>query len=223
MIDLSASQFQNITSPITFRLYGWNASGASGTFSVNDFTFNGATALPIELISFQSKVEKTSIVLNFSTATERNNDYFSIERSADGRTFQEIGRVQGAGDSYTTRHYAFNDPQPLTGINYYRLRQVDFDGAFAYSPVVSALFGQNKQLVLAPMPASEHLRMQVDEATNTDSRWQVFDLNGRQMMAGELPAETTEQTIEIGTLPEGIYVLRLTAGQTIYTERFRKI
>ncbi|MDX1913072.1 MAG: T9SS type A sorting domain-containing protein [Saprospiraceae bacterium] len=221
-IDLSGAAYQNITSAITFRLYGWNASGAGGTFSVNDFTFNGAVSLPVELLSFNARTEKTTIALHFSTATEHNNDYFSIERSAGGQAFTEIGRVQGAGDASTTRQYIFEDAQPLQGINYYRLRQVDFDGQYTYSPVVTALFGKERRLVLSPMPASENLRIQLDEAATTDGFWQVFDMTGRLMLAGELPAESSEQTLDISALPEGSYVLRLAIGQQSYSEQFRK-
>jgi hypothetical protein len=221
-IDLSGAEFQNITSEITFRLYGWDASLAAGTFSVNDFDFFGTTSLPIELISFRGWTEKESTLLRFSTATETNNDFFSIERSANGLGYVEIGRVKGAGTSFEPQEYRFIDQQPLPGKNYYRLRQVDFDGKFSLSPVVLTKFGEGRSIVLAPVPATETLRIQLDKSAKNDGLWQVFDLQGRVLLSGVFAAETTENDLIVRDLPDGTYFLRLNMGLEIWTERFQK-
>ncbi|MFN0035637.1 MAG: T9SS type A sorting domain-containing protein [Saprospiraceae bacterium] len=221
-IDLSGPSFQGLTSSITFRFYGWESTSAAGTFSINDFTFNGSVALPIELISFREKVENNFVHLFWATATERNNSHFSIERSTNGRNFSEIGQVKGAGDSFEPREYSYTDERPLQGKNYYRLRQVDFDGKYSYSRVVTATFGKASHITLAPMPASENVRILLAEPAQADGLWQVFDMSGRLMMAGEMLAEATEQNLNISALPEGAYVLRLAMGQEVSVAQFRK-
>ena len=130
--------------------------------------------------------------------------------------------VRADGTSFTTKECAFTDANPLQGKNYYRLKQVDFDGKYAYSPVVTATFGKARQMTLAPMPATETLNIQLENPTKDDGIWQVYDLSGRRLLSGEMLAETTEQPIRIAELPEGAYVLRLTVGQDVMVEQFRK-
>ena len=77
-------------------------------------------------------------------------------------------------------------------------------------------------MTLAPLPATETLSIQLEKPTQNDGLWQVFDMNGRQLLSGEILAETTEQSIRITELPEGAYVLRLTVGQEVMVEQFRK-
>jgi hypothetical protein len=221
-ITLTDADYQNITSGITYRLYAWGASSTAGTFSINDFTFNGAVTLPIELLYFNSKNNNSTTELIWSTATEIDNDYFSIQRSPNGRDYTEIGQVKGAGTSYEPHDYTFTDEHPLQGKNYYRLKQVDFDGKYSYSPVVTATFGKASLMTLAPVPATESLRIQLEKPTKDDGIWQVYDMNGRLLLFGEMLAETTEQPIHIAELPEGAYLLRLTVGQEVMVEQFWK-
>ena len=222
-IDLSAAAYQDITSPITFRFYGFNAVLASGTYSINDFTFNGSTALPIALSSFEATIENSIAFLSFSTASERDNDYFSIERSADATRFEAIGQVKGAGDSNESKNYTFTDDYPLPGKNYYRLRQVDFDGKFSYSKVVSVNFGNTGGITLSPMPTSNELRVSLDKPSNEEGIWQVLDMSGRTMRSGTFPAETSDYQLNASDLSEGAYVFRLVFGQETMTKKFRKI
>ena len=221
-ISLTAAPYQNITLGITFRFYAWNAKIPANQYSINDFTFNGTAALPIELLSFSGKVEKSTTQIFFSTATEVDNDYFSIERSPNSRDFSEIGQVKGAGTSYEPQDYIFTDERPLQGKNYYRLRQVDFDGRFSFSPVITATFGEAHQMTLAPLPATETLNIQFQTPSNEGGSWQVFDMSGRRLLSGEILAETVEQPVNIAKLPVGAYVLRLTVGQEVMVEQFRK-
>jgi len=210
----------------TFRLYGYDATGATGTLRIGDFTgndllINGST-LPIELIFFRGNTGKSGTQLIWQTATEIDNSHFSIQRSANGSDFTEIGEVKGAGTSYEPQEYTFTDERPLPGKNYYRLKQVDFDGKYSFSPVVSATFGKTRQMTLAPLPATETLNIQLENPTKDDGIWQVYDMNGRLLLSGEMLAESSEQSINIDGLPEGAYVLRLTAGQEVMVEQFRK-
>ncbi len=96
--------------------------------------------LPIELYSFNSKVHPEHIELNWTTATEINNDFFTLERSSDLYTWEIVGFVQGAGTTSEKRHYSLNDYNPLDGVTYYRLKQTDFDGKFEYFGPLSVMY-----------------------------------------------------------------------------------
>lgn len=194
----------------------------SGITSLTDFAIASGGVLPIRLTQLSAKALDNFTSLSWQTATEQDNDYFSIERSANGQSYREIGQVKGAGTSYEPKDYTFTDERPLPGKNYYRLRQVDFDGKYSYSPVVTAVFGSARTLTLAPVPANESLSLQLEKGFEQDGTWQVFDMNGRQLLDGKLPAETKEKALDVSSLPEGAYVLRLNVGQEVFVEQFRK-
>lgn len=102
---------------------------------------NCGIALPIELISFEAKLNNRQVDIHWATASEQNNDFFTIERSADGLNWEIVTTAAGAGNSIYRIDYAAYDSRPLSGISYYRLKQTDFDGAFEYSNIVSVFNG----------------------------------------------------------------------------------
>ena len=195
-----------------------SAAGAAGRVIVTVVSF----ALPIELRSFTGTLDKQNITLTFSTATERNNAYFSIERSTDGARYEAIGKVTGAGNSLLQRDYTYTDERPVKGVNFYRLQQVDFDGQFSYSPVVSVTFGQAGGIRLSPQPVLDQLSVALEQPTAEGTNWQVYDFSGRLLQSGTLDAETIHFDLPTVTLTEGSYVLRLVSGQTVLTQQFQK-
>ena len=115
-----------------------NQYSLTGLTSFSEFTLDGATPantlLPVELLNFDARVvrNQTAVSLEWETATELNNDYFTLERSADGFAWEILGTKDGAGTSVKSIFYDFIDENPLAGISYYRLKQTDFDGAYEY-------------------------------------------------------------------------------------------
>ena len=116
----------------------------SGLTSFSSFGSGGGSpvALPISLISFTGKnsvtgLDKNKNILSWSTASEQNNDYFNIEKTKDGKDWNSIARENGAGNSTTQLYYSFVDDNVESGINYYRLKQTDYDGKFKYSETIS--------------------------------------------------------------------------------------
>lgn len=95
--------------------------------------------LPISLLTFGAKLKNEKIYLNWKTATETNNNYFTIERSIDNNNFDKVKTIEGAGNSTNVNNYATVDDNPMTGISYYRLKQTDFDGKFTYSKSISVV------------------------------------------------------------------------------------
>jgi hypothetical protein len=92
----------------------------------------GFNPLPINLLSFSAQNCDNQICLSWTTLTESNNDYFSIEKTKDDISYEQVGIIKGSGNSSSIRHYSFKDEKPYDGISYYRLKQTDFNGDFVY-------------------------------------------------------------------------------------------
>jgi len=183
--------------------------------------------LPIELIDFTATLIGERVQLKWRTATELNNDYMTIERSTSpqsGLSFVEIGRVAGAGTVYEPRSYSLWDERPEPGLNYYRLRQVDFDGRETYSDLVVVRVGKadTGELQAAPNPASGQLFVQWPETGSEDAALYIADANGRLVQSIAIPVGATGTSLDIGDLAPGAYVLRQQDGREVRYRRFVK-
>ncbi|MFZ1609568.1 MAG: hypothetical protein WAT52_00780, partial [Chitinophagales bacterium] len=137
------------TSPIPNFISGTSISlQMSGVSGVGYFGIGRSDEyiLPIVLVNFDGSNVGNANVLSWTTATELNNDYFTIERSLDGKSYEEIGTVEGAGQSSALLNYEYTDAQPYLGTNYYRLKQTDYNGAFDYSNVISIKVNGNFEM-----------------------------------------------------------------------------
>lgn len=195
---------------------------ATYSYTISAGTGAGCIALPIALTDFKARINEKSVGIFFSTATERNNAHFSIERSANGSNFTEIGRVAGKGTTTTKQDYTFADERPLKGINYYRLKQVDFDGTASYSGVVSVQTGRVGGITVAPSPVVDQLNVRFEATTEESGRYEVFDQAGRLVLNGAVAEESSELNLEVAALMTGIYTLRVTNGRETMTKQFRK-
>jgi hypothetical protein len=189
------------------------ASGASAFFNTNTC----GTVLPIELTSFSATATDFGVDVNWQTATEINNDYFVIERSKDAVSFTEVARVQGVGNSIESNDYSITDESPYNGMNYYRMRQTDFDGTTSFSQIVGVEFNDIlPEIAIYPVPSNGLVDINV-------SRYKHFDLNiasmdGRTMTQGN-NIETHTQ-VDTQNFPAGVYLVRIEAGGKSY---FRKL
>jgi hypothetical protein len=185
--------------------------------------------LPVELTAFTASTSGESIDLTWSTASETNNAGFDIERSTDGETFTAIGFEPGVGTTEEAQSYRFVDREaPFATTLFYRLRQVDTDGTFEYSPVVEVEVTPSAVALLPvapnPVSASARLRYELPEATAV--RLQVFDLLGRRVATladGEKPAGRHEVSWQGAGLASGTYFVRLQAGSTAQTQMLRLV
>lgn len=116
------------------------------------------TTLPVELLNFNGYPNEGYNLLQWTTATEINNDYFEIEKSHDGVLFNKIGELQGSGNNTGNIKYEFIDDNPNPGISYYRLRQVDFNGKFEYSNTVAIKQSLGAEVSIFPNPTSDRLK-----------------------------------------------------------------
>ncbi|MEM9325103.1 MAG: DUF2341 domain-containing protein [Bacteroidota bacterium] len=126
-----------------------------------------SVALPVELISFEGTREENGVLLQWSTATEIENDYWTVERSLDGNQFEVITTLAGNGTTETRVDYEFVDTRPLAGHLYYRLQQTDFDGSFSYSPIVLVEDGVARSPQVSVSPNSNN---------GVDFQWQLLDM-----------------------------------------------
>ena len=182
--------------------------------------FTDNTTLPVSLTRFTAVADSQTIHLAWATASETNNAGFDIERSSDGQTFQAIGHVAGSGTTLETRAYRFADREvpPAAATLWYRLRQIDFDGAFAYSDVVEvdrlapAAYALHENY---PNPFNPTTRIAYDLPVAGPVRLAVYDLLGREvrvLIDAAQPAGRHEISFDAGDLPGGVYLYRLVAG-----------
>ncbi len=151
-------EVEEVSVPDEFENLGFLAC-PNGTTLLNQTGFSiflnlgstyGNTNLPIELVSFDATAQVSSVALAWVTASELNNDYFTVERSADGMNWSTVLKVDGAGTTNQRSSYNAEDTRPLEGLSYYRLKQTDYDGKFTYSPIKSVFMNSaDKQLVKA--------------------------------------------------------------------------
>ncbi len=209
-------------STATFALVGTcvGTSTVSNTerTGMNGFSVFGVaqstTPLPVELTSFTGIAFDDHNQLEWVTASEMNNDYFDVQRSDDGISFHEIGQVDGAGNSTQTLRYSFGDYAPLEGTNYYRLKQVDFNGAVSYSGIITIEFHRGNMTVtnIKPNPTIGEVNFDFSSPSETIIHIIITDVTGRvvkdefrQVKAGTTPINTM-----INEEGAGIYTLSVT-------------
>lgn len=192
------------------------------TYSNRDITFGTlnatATPLPVELTDFTGKRVQGVHHLMWITRSELNNDYFEIQRSLDGESFVTIGRREGRGTTNETTDYTFVDEMPLLGNNYYRLKQVDFDGTTSYSWVVVVNNpdgrGQfNMWFYPNPVRSGSELNVKLAKDNADAALLVIHDLLGREIYSSIVRTTTFEEVKVI--LPEvvpGVYLVEFRQG-----------
>lgn len=187
-------------------------------------------ALPIELLFFEAhRLNKNDVELNWATASEINNQGFDIERMLDTETeFHKIDWVDGAGNSTDLLNYTMNDLNPHQGVSYYRLKQIDFDGSFAYSPIraVEGRQSDDKNTIqIYPVPTRDHLMVDFSNWNNdeTNAVLRIIDVHGRVLLQQEITMEQNQliKIEEVRNFPSGTYFV--TIGNDEAYEMIRKI
>ena len=206
-----------------FILNQWTILNSANTIDATPCTDSPNSPLPISLYSFTATRKSNTTQLHWRTATELNNDYMAIEHSTDGRHFTEIGRVLGAGTTQEPQDYNFIHEAPAPGLNYYRLRQVDYDGQYAYHGPISLRLGRSGgELSLFPTAATTSLTATYSGQRRTDASLAVYSLNGRLLLQQRWDNRNRQQSITVSHLPSGLYLLQLKNGRTVVAKRFMK-
>ena len=167
-------------------------------------------SLPVELTKYSGAARRDGILLEWETATERNNDFFSLERSRDATTFQPLAKIPGSGQALQPTRYQFLDAEPFPGLNYYRLRQTDFDGSAELLGMVAVAFGSTtNELEVFPNPVSGttlQIHLRNPDVSDAPFELTLTDLPGRVIRRDIV--SNPAHTLEIHDIPPGTYLLQ---------------
>ncbi len=200
----------------------------SGSFDGNEIVyvdnFDIIVVLPVELTSFVAFGNKNSNVdLTWQTASEENNSHFEIEHSINGKDFTFVDKVNGVGTTSEIQNYSFTHRDAAAGKNYYRLRQVDFDGAFEYSSIEVVTVRNEVAVSVRPTMVSSSLQIILDEELQSETQIQLVDLTGRSLKSTILSPGATQYDIEVTQFEKGTYFIQLDMRGEIITRRFMKL
>ncbi|MBL7740853.1 MAG: T9SS type A sorting domain-containing protein [Chitinophagaceae bacterium] len=170
--------------------------------------------LPVNYIEFVAIVQSDkTVLLKWETSEEINNAYYQVERSTDNRTWLIIALV----NPNSSHIYIYTDRQPVQGINYYRIRQVDRDGQYTYTSIRLVKISNDKQLFIWPNPVTDHLNIQTPVAWGSI---EIYDANGK--MIWKKVISSTIQSVPLQNLPSGVYVIQVRYGNDKLAEKFIK-
>ncbi|MEP7258380.1 MAG: metallophosphoesterase [Flavitalea sp.] len=236
MKDVNQASDNNVTvgMPVTLRAswpgdYHWNTTASTrsiiitpstaGTtqYSVTDpltcltdaFTVTASSALPVSLLNYNVRMANDKAILSWTSASEVNNKYFTVERSANGQDFILIGKINGSLNSEKENNYSFVDEHPFTGINYYRLSQVDVDGQRKYIGMKTVSYNGGKEFNAKTLSSgNQRLVLQISSPVETVCRVHIYSILGNELK-NELVALTPGSTNKEINLTSGAYVWKV--------------
>lgn len=210
-----------------------NAPSYTTDPSIPSFTGSCATTiaiLPIELTKFIGECNNNQVILMWQTDSEKNNNFFSVERSNDGENFTTIGTIKGAGNSSQTLNYSFVDEEKLEGITYYRLSQEDYDGTDSRSKIIAVehLCAENEDSEISVYPNPSLSNFMLDIKLYKDSRisYEMYNILGSIVKSKEnqlyqLGLQSID--IDMNDLRSGIYYINVTINKKKYSLKFIKL
>jgi hypothetical protein len=174
------------------------------------------TPLPIGLSGFAATAEGRHVNVSWSTSSEVNNDFFTVERSTDGITFDAITTVKGAGYSTAPLSYAVQDDRPYSGLSYYRLKQTDYDGRFTYSKIASVQMEIPEAATIFPNPAKNQFTIQFTGDGVADVA--IFNIFGQRILT--VPSTTSGKVqVDVTGWAKGLYVIKISRGDKTESQR----
>jgi hypothetical protein len=174
------------------------------------------TSLPVTLIDFSGFYNGGSDHLQWQTATETDNNYFDVQRMTTNGDFKSIGTVKGAGTSNIEHSYSLDDPSPLSGVNYYRLKQVDVDGNFSYSNIISISTPMTDAITVSvyPNPAKNYVNIIINATESYSGILTVTDIVGKVVYQNAIASGdgATQAVIDMSGFGEGQYIIKFTSS-----------
>jgi hypothetical protein len=183
-----------------------------------------AAPLPVALLSFTGKYIQKKVQLDWSTVTEQSNKQFDIDASRDGTLFSTIGTVPGKGNSSTLVSYSFNDKTFFkSGKNYYRLKQVDFDGKYKFSAVVVVYVDATRQSIISihPNPASNMIILSVNRPLGGSLQLKLADIGGKHIWSKTVNGSSNTIPIYLPKMAKGMYLMTVITdnGEKLLTDK----
>ncbi|HLG34299.1 MAG TPA: T9SS type A sorting domain-containing protein [Bacteroidia bacterium] len=188
--------------------------------------------LPIELVYFDAKPSDNVVKCSWQTASEINNDYFTVERSSDGKDFIAVENINGAGNSSSTKTYSFSDENVSTGIFYYRLRQTDFDGTSTCSKAITVVMNESGEVSqvsidkVYPNPFSESFAVSFNSPAREDVEITIMDVSGKIMSRDAMACEKGINRYGFrnpGTMANGYYYIRISSARKSAMQKIVKL
>lgn len=174
---------------------------------------DGASVLPVSLLSFKAINRPLDVLVNWQTTSEINTHHFEVERSSNGNIFSSIGSLAAAGSSSNLKPYSYIDPAPLAGYSFYRLKSVDINGDKQYSNIAPISRSSVETVTAYPNPTKDFVNVQVPASwLSLQPTIQLFDAGGKLLSSIIISDATTK--ITLNNYPSGNYILRISAGGT---------
>ncbi|MCX6290214.1 MAG: T9SS type A sorting domain-containing protein [Bacteroidetes bacterium] len=189
-----------------------NTESAFGPFILASST--SRNPLPIGLLNFNARKKNEQVQLLWSTSSETNNDYFSIERSTDFSGWEKIGRVKGAGNSTVHNEYGFTDIHPENGIQYYRLIQTDYDGRYTCSEIRTVDFSGRAAFTFYPSPAHDAVTVTIRDKQDQNTTIRLLTLDGQTI---PVQADMNENVcvLDVSKLVPGFYLVEVSVNGNV--------
>jgi|GEM_PF-2468127 len=182
--------------------------------------------LPIDLISYTGNVQAQGNMLKWVTATESENDYFTLEHSTDGNNFTTITTIDGSGTVSNSQSYNYLHRDAPAGLSYYKLWQTDFNGTKSYVGIVGLTRGEVSLNItsIQPIPVLEYMELSYTSISETQAQLQIFDALGRSISDISILSNTgiNNRTVDVSSFTPGIYFLTISQGNDTVTEKFIK-
>lgn len=224
--NFTAGDISSSTALNAFLFNAYSSSDNAEVFLDNFLYANylaNLTTLPVSLTSFIAKKQAASVQLQWTTMSERNNAYFDIERSTDGKLFVPIGRKEGSGNSSTGINYSFTDPNPEPGLSYYQLKQVDLDGKTTiFNPVAVDMGAEELAMDVFSPPNGTDLRINIRSGKGDKGQLSVYTISGERLAEQSLSLSkgNNEFSISIPHLGNGLYLATYQSGTQGLTQKF---
>ena len=196
--------------------------GSDGIYALDNFSITLSTStLPITLTSFTGKEANKSILLNWATASEKNNKNFEVLRSSDGKSFKAIGTINGAGNSDKELKYSFVDANPFGGTNYYQLKQIDFDGKNTTSSTIAV--DSKIEDTKITVYATNGVNIGITSPNETTGKISLFDISGRKITEQNISLNKGYNPLTLNeNLNPGIHFVTLETEGKLHRQKFIK-
>ncbi len=184
---------------------------------------NDASPLPVQFMDFTAQKEGNTVRLQWTTSREENTKSFIAEKSTDGRDFYLLEEVAASGNSNSINKYSVTDRQPLAEINYYRIKSVDIDGSYSYTKIL-AIRNEVSAVQIFPNPVRSTMQVQLPAGLDGITQLDLYDVTGR--LARSMKVQTgglaSSIPVDMSSLFKGTYLVRITNGEMIFTEKVMK-
>jgi hypothetical protein len=215
--------------PRNVNIFSLNAPSGSITtmaykFELAGIVYSGTCSLspplPVEILEFYAQNQNSKNLLDWQTASEKGNEGFYIQRSADGKVFENLGFVKGNGTTQKKQSYNFIDEHPLS-ISYYRLLQKDLDGKETYSKIISVIENPKISLNIFPNPATDILNVKFNIGKEIDSNIELYDSSGKIVYIYNFISKIGDNYLSFSTkeFAKGYYTLKIKRGDLIVNEK----